>query len=87
MSLGSATRLTNATLSANTALVAQVASGQLESARLDSRFRSPTGYEAYTTGRSTPTIRETFGVTVYIVHNPAAPGGFLVYTSYPTNQD
>jgi hypothetical protein len=84
-SLSSATRLTNATLSAHSATVQQVASGSLKQAVLDRPFGSPTGYEAYTTGRSAPIIRETFGVRVHIIHNPGVPGGFLVNTSFPMN--
>lgn len=87
-SLNSATRLINATLSANSARVQQVVRGDVNNAFVTARFSSPTGREAYArSDREAPIIRPTFGVGVLIQHDTAAPGGFRVTTGYPRNDD
>jgi len=85
-SLEAANKLVNSTLSQNSAIVDQVASGHERDAFVTATFGSPTGIEAYRESpNSSPYIRTTYGVGVFIVNNPNMPGGFQVITAYPRN--
>jgi hypothetical protein len=85
-SLDAANRLVNATLSRNRATVEEVVNGTLRRAFLTTIFSSQTGIEAFrSSSRSQPYIRDTFGVGVYIVHDPNSGKGFRVVTAYPRN--
>jgi hypothetical protein len=65
-------------------MVDLVASGRERDAFITARFRSITGIEAYARGdRSKPIVRETFGVGVYIRHDPNSPKGYTVISAYP----
>jgi hypothetical protein len=86
-SLDSATRLVNSTLAQNEVLVGQVAHGTLPVKRVDAQFDSITGYEAYApTERSQPSMRETFGVGVVIVHDPGSEKRFRILSAFPINR-
>jgi hypothetical protein len=86
-SLESATRLVNSTLAQNQILVDQVARGTLPVKKADAEFDSATGYEAYApTERSQPYMRETFGVSVVIGHDPRSEKRFRVISALPINK-
>ena len=62
-------------------------SGSLSYAELDADYSSPTGYEAYAkTERSTPYIRDTYGVHVVVARDQSSPRGYRVFTAYPINR-
>ena len=83
-SLESATDLVNATLAANRDSVETVARGEARDAFVEASFGSRTGYEAYLLDpNSTPYIRETNAVSVYIRRDPRAPNGFRVQSAFP----
>ncbi|WP_292510652.1 RNase A-like domain-containing protein [Methylobacterium sp.] len=84
-SIESANDFVNRTLEENASEVALVASGKEKKAFLKTRFGYKTGREAYTAGRLDPYMRNTYGVGVYILHDPHGKNGFRVYTAYPRN--
>jgi hypothetical protein len=85
-SLEAANKLVNSTVASNQTEVNLVASGLLPMAIVDAKFSSPTGYEAFAkTERSTPYIRDTYGVRVIIVRDPSSPRGYRVLTAFPMN--
>jgi hypothetical protein len=85
-SLEAANKLVNSTVASNQTEVNLVASGLLPIAIVDAKFSSPTGYEAFAkTERSTPYIRDTYGVRVIIVRDPSSPKGYRVLTAFPMN--
>ncbi|MBI4273153.1 MAG: hypothetical protein HY659_00440 [Rhizobiales bacterium] len=84
-SLTKANRLVNSTLAQNKVKVDLVASGVTPAATLRASFGSITGKEAYAPSLySTPTMRETYGVKVFILSDPTSQRGYRVHTSYPT---
>jgi len=85
-SLEAANKLVNSTLAQHQARVEDVARGRKASDFLSATFGSPTGSEAFAkTLRSGPYIRPTYGVGVFIRHDPGAKNGFTVITAYPLN--
>jgi hypothetical protein len=85
-SLEAANKLVNSTAASNQTMVNLVASGLLPMAIVDATFVSPTGYEAFAkTERSTPYIRDTYGVRVIIVRDTSSPKGYRVLTAFPMN--
>lgn len=81
----SANDLVNRTLEQNAPEVDRVASGRARDAFITSRFGYRTGREAYTAGRLDPYMRNTYGVGVFIVRDPASRNGYRVKTAYPRN--
>jgi len=89
-SVEAANKLTNATLSdpVNRALVESVARGNIGWEAAVSTFSTRTGVEAYASSpRSTPYMRDTYSVTVRIVHDASRARGYRVLTSYPMNEN
>jgi hypothetical protein len=85
-SLDSATELVNATLAANREAVDAVARGEARSEFVEARFNGRTGYEAYLPDpNSSPYIRDTNAVSVYIRRDSRAPNGFRVQSAFPIN--
>jgi hypothetical protein len=85
-SLESANDFVNRTLERNQADVNLVASGKAPNAFLTARFGYITGREAFRLGvYSSPYMRDTYGVGVFIVHDPSNARGFRVHTAYPRN--
>ena len=84
-SVQAANKLVSSTLSQNSALVEQVASGKLGGAEISSYFSTPTGRESYSDKGKSAYIRDTYGVKVVISRNARLGKGFLVYTAYPIN--
>ena len=85
-SLEAANKLVNSTLAENQDQVDLVTSGVSPREQLDAEFGSPTGYEAYAgTERSTPYIRDTYGVRVIIVPDRNSAKGYRVDTAFPMN--
>jgi hypothetical protein len=84
ISIENANDLTNRTLRANSEQVDRVASGQDAYAYIQYRFGFVTGIEVYRTDPDYPEFetRNTYGVGVYIVHDPSSPRGFRVITAY-----
>jgi len=83
-SLEAANKLINSTLSQNSGIVEQVATGRLPGTTATARFDSATGYEAYApTERSQPYLRDTYGVDVVIQHDPSVDNGYRIITAYP----
>jgi hypothetical protein len=67
--------------------VDQVASGAVKRLKLESRFGSVTGYEAFRpNGDSDPYIRDTYGVRAVIINDSRSPRGYTVRTAFPVNQ-
>lgn len=86
-SLEAAERLTRSTIAANSNIVAGIVAGILPEQRVDAYFDSVTGMEAYSrTVRSSPVIRVTYGVGVYVRRDPARPKGYRIITAYPRNR-
>ena len=86
-SLEAANKLVNSTISANQNEVDLVVDGLSQRAEIDEYFGSPTGYEAFAqTERSTPFVRDTYGVHVVIVRDLDSPKGYRVLTAYPINR-
>lgn len=77
--------LVNRTLEMNAFEVDDVATGRKYDAFLTSRFGYKTGREAYTAGQLEPYMRTTYGVGVYILHEPRNPRGYRIHTAYPRN--
>jgi Bacterial CdiA-CT RNAse A domain len=85
-SLMAATKLVNATLARNRAIVQRVAGGLDEYATVTAVFASKTGMEAYRPRpNAQPYLRDTYGVGVVIVHDPEATNGYTVLTAFPLN--
>lgn len=85
-SLASANRLTAATLAANTANVAEVASGRSRGNVVLDYYDGITGREAKrSTVRSQSYLRVTRDVRVVIRHDPRLPNGYLIVTGFPGN--
>ncbi|TXM67410.1 hypothetical protein FV226_21945 [Methylobacterium sp. WL12] len=84
-SVESANDYVNRTLEQNAAEVDDVASGKKSRAFLTSRFGYRTGREAYTAGQIEPYLRTTYGVGMYIVHDPGSSRGYRIHTAYPRN--
>ena len=84
-SIESANNLVNRTLESNYSEVNLVADGKKPSAFLKARFGYKTGREAYTAGRLEPYLRTTYGVGVFILHDPDSIRGYRIYTAYPRN--
>lgn len=85
-SLASANRLTAATLAANTANVAEVASGRSRGNVVLDYNDGITGREAKrSTVRSQSYLRVTRNVPVVIRHDPRLPNGYLIVTAFPGN--
>jgi hypothetical protein len=81
-----ANKLVNATVAQNQDKVDLVTGGLSPRQELDAVFGSPTGYEAFAaTGRSTPYIRDTYGVRVVIVPDQNSAKGYRVDTAFPIN--
>ena len=88
LSLTSANKLVNSTLSRSSALVEEVSSGRVSAATLEAWFLTPTGKEAYAPKfNSSAIIRDTFGVRVLITHVAGSKRGFKVFTAFPINDD
>jgi len=86
-SVESANDLVNRTLERNKATVDMVASGELRDAFVKTRFGFITGREIF---RPDPNesyyyFRNTYGVGVYIIHDPGSSRGYRVNTAYPRN--
>lgn len=81
----SANDLVNRTLERNASEVDRVASGRATEAFVTSRFGYRTGREAYTAGRLDPYMRNTYGIGVFILRDPASRNGYRVHTAYPRN--
>jgi hypothetical protein len=86
-SVESANDLVNRTLERNKATVDMVASGELQDAFVKTRFGFITGREIF---RPDPNetyyyFRNTYGVGVYIIHDPSSGRGYRVNTAYPRN--
>jgi hypothetical protein len=78
--------LVNSTIAQNQDQVDLVTSGASPREQLDAQFGSPTGFEAYAgTERSTPYIRDTYGVRVIIVPDRNSAKGYRVDTAFPVN--
>ena len=85
-SLEAANKLVNATVAQNQDKVDLVTGGLSPREELDAVFGSPTGYEAFVrTGRSTPYIRDTYGVRVVIIPDRNSAKGYRVDTAFPIN--
>ncbi|WP_187273763.1 RNase A-like domain-containing protein [Methylobacterium sp. WL8] len=84
-SVESANDYVNRTLEQNAAEVDDVASGKKSRAFLTSRFGYRTGREAYTAGQIEPYLRTTYGVGMYIVHDPGSSRVYRIHTAYPRN--
>jgi hypothetical protein len=84
-SIETANDLVNRTLEQNSVEVDLVTTGKKNGASVKSRFGYKTGREAYTAGQLEPYMRTTYGVGVYILHDPHNPRGYHVYTAYPRN--
>ncbi|MBS0241588.1 MAG: phage portal protein [Proteobacteria bacterium] len=79
-------KLVDSTLAQNKTVVDAVAEGRLREVRVDAMFTSQTGFEAYAPNtRSQPTIRDTYGVGVFIRHDPDTARGYRVISAYPRN--
>jgi hypothetical protein len=79
--------LINQTLQANSALVDQVAAGQVLEATLEHRLGYPTGKEAFRPDvDADPYIRKTYGVRVVIRHDPQSRRGYRLVTAFPVNE-
>lgn len=86
-SIESANKLINATLATNPSLLLEVMMGERRDAIFRAMFGGITGQEAYAAGMySTPYIRPTNGVVVYVQHDPRSPRGFWVHTAYPARR-
>jgi Bacterial CdiA-CT RNAse A domain len=86
-SLNSATDLVNATLATNREAVDAVAGGEVHAAFIEARFVSRTGYEAYLPDpNSSPYIRDTNVVSVYIRQDSGSPNGFRIQSAFPRNR-
>ena len=83
----SANDLVNRTLERNKATVDMVASGELPDAFVTTRFGSITGREIFRPDRNEAYyyFRNTYGVGVYIIHDPGSSRGYRVHTAYPRN--
>lgn len=84
-SVAAANDFVNRTLEQHASKVNLVASGAEDDAFLESRFGFKTGREAYTAGKLQPYMRTTYGVGIYILHDPRSPRGYRVHTAYPRN--
>lgn len=83
-SLQSANKLVNSTLSQNADKVDNVARGLSPRERLEGRYSSITGLEAYARNeRSQVYLRETYGVRVVIVRDERSSKGYRVDTAFP----
>ncbi|ARN83678.1 hypothetical protein B1812_14965 [Methylocystis bryophila] len=79
-SLAAANKLVNSTLAQNASVVDDVATGRVGGAKIESWFKSPTGYESYKPDlRAQPTIRDTFGVRVVLKHDSQSSRGFRIF--------
>jgi hypothetical protein len=79
--------LVNRTLEQNRDQVDAVASGQSADAFVTARFGYKTGREAFRSDiDAKPYLRDTYGVGVYIVHDPRRERGYSVITAYPRNE-
>src|SRR5947209_4298814 len=85
-SLDSATTLVNVTLAANREAVDAVARGDKPYDFVTTAFRFPTGYEAYLPDPfSSPYMRDTYSVGVYIRSDSRSARGYRVQSAYPMN--
>ncbi|WP_245259337.1 RNase A-like domain-containing protein [Methylobacterium sp. 77] len=84
-SVETANDLINRTLKENASEVDDVATGTKANAFLKSRFGYKTGREAYTAGQLEPYMRTTYGVGIFILHDPGNPRGYRIHTAYPRN--
>ncbi|WP_246685388.1 RNase A-like domain-containing protein [Methylobacterium sp. WL103] len=82
-SVESASDYVNRTLEQNAAEVDDVATGKRSNAFITSRFGYRIGREAYTAGQLEPYMRTTYGVGIFILHEPRSPRGYRIYTAYP----
>lgn len=82
-SVETANDLINRTLEQNASEVDDVATGKKANAFLKSRFGYKTGREAYTAGQLEPYMRTTYGVGIFILHDPGNPRGYRIHTAYP----
>ncbi|WP_170267650.1 RNase A-like domain-containing protein [Methylobacterium oxalidis] len=68
--------------------VDRVAAGAQKDAFLQTWFGYSTGREAVSISMGTPIrIRTTYGVAIFMVHDPDAERGFRIITAYPENAD
>ena len=84
-SVETANDLINRTLEQNASEVDDVATGKKANAFLKSRFGYKAGREAYTAGQLEPYMRTTYGVGIFILHDPGNPRGYRIHTAYPGN--
>jgi hypothetical protein len=83
-SLESANKLVSSTIAQNQSVSDRVARGELPQAFFTARFTSPTGYEAYLpTRHAEPYMRETYGVSVFIIRDMRADKGWRIHSAYP----
>jgi hypothetical protein len=87
-SIESANDLVNRTLLLNEGEVDRVASGQIQGQYIQFDFGFTTGYEMWVPpSDTTPEMRKTTGVGIYISYDPGSPRGFRVMTAFPRNFD
>lgn len=87
-SLTTANNLVPSTLARNSFIVKEVIAGKQRFAKIEAWFETPTGYESYRRRLQDPAIiRETFGVSVIMIHDSHRSKGFRVKTAYPINRD
>ena len=84
-SVETANDFVNRTLEQNASEVDDVATGKRSNAFQTSRFRYRTGREAYTAGQLDPYLRTTYGVGIFILHEPRSPRGYRIHNAYPCN--
>lgn len=83
-SMQSANRLVNSTISQNRDDVRRLIVEDAPFTALNSRFSSPTGYEAYLDrAYSEPYIRDTYGVRVVLFRDRSSSRGWRVQSAFP----
>jgi hypothetical protein len=85
-SIDSANSLVNATIDENRSEVDLVASGSSESVFIKKQFGYKTGREAYSNNEGAVYVRDTYGVGVYLRHDPSSSRGSRVRTAYPRTE-
>ena len=85
-SIDSANSLVNDTIEENRSKVDLVASGSLDRAFIKKEFGYKTGREAYSSDGGVVYMRDTYGVGVYLTHDPNSPRGFRIRTAYPRTE-
>ena len=85
-SIDSANSLVNTTIDENKSEVDLVASGSSEGVFIKKQFSYKTGREAYSNNDGVVYVRDTYGVGVYLRHDPNSSRGFRVRTAYPRTE-